>query len=348
MRINRHNYEEFFILYLDNELNASDRKMVEEFVSQHPDLREELELLSQFRLQPDPELVFPDKTQLLKAGDISTEDMLLYLDGELKAEEAFRTRQIIESSQSLQKEFNLYERTRLEAPHIPCPNRELLYKKEERAVMFHLSWRRIAAGVIVLLLAGSLVLLLNDRRADTDAPEIATTDLTQPAPEEKTPVVADPVAPREHPVPALADNGNTEKALAKEAENNRSAGSPDPVIAAQAKIEEKTSVPSNNLPVMEENRPAIAFTEPVKRNDPEYDFSNTRVTSTSPHPSNIQTVAYTPTDIETDDQEPADGKNNKLRGLFRKVTRTFEKRTNIETTDEDGRLLVAGLAFKLK
>jgi len=40
-------------------------------------------------------------------------------------------------------------------------------------------------------------------------------------------------------------------------------------------------------------------------------------------------------------------KKGKLRGFFRKVTRTFEKRTNIDPADDD-KLLVGGLAFKLK
>ena len=51
------------------------------------------------------------------------------------------------------------------------------------------------------------------------------------------------------------------------------------------------------------------------------------------------------TEIETDGN---DGKKNKLRGFFRKVTRTFEKRTNIDPTDQDNRLLVGSLAIKLK
>jgi len=47
--------------------------------------------------------------------------------------------------------------------------------------------------------------------------------------------------------------------------------------------------------------------------------------------------------VDTDES----GKKNKFRGLFRKVTRTFEKRTNIKATDDEDRLLVAGLAIKL-
>ncbi|MEI9806665.1 MAG: hypothetical protein WDO16_01605 [Bacteroidota bacterium] len=48
----------------------------------------------------------------------------------------------------------------------------------------------------------------------------------------------------------------------------------------------------------------------------------------------------------TDTDQP-DGKKNKLRGFFRKITRTFEKRTNIKATDDEDRLLIAGLAIRL-
>ena len=64
--ITRDNYEEFFLLYTDNELSAAERHEVERFVADHPDLREEWEALLQCRLSPDTHLAFPDRESLLK------------------------------------------------------------------------------------------------------------------------------------------------------------------------------------------------------------------------------------------------------------------------------------------
>ncbi|MEK7226941.1 MAG: hypothetical protein AAB221_14820, partial [Bacteroidota bacterium] len=66
MSITRHNYEEYFILYMDNELSSDDRRMVEVFVQQHPDLKEELDILLQYKLEPDTSVVFNGKEELMK------------------------------------------------------------------------------------------------------------------------------------------------------------------------------------------------------------------------------------------------------------------------------------------
>ena len=46
INIDRNNYEEYFLMYVDNELTPVQRLAVEEFISNHPDLKEELEILS--------------------------------------------------------------------------------------------------------------------------------------------------------------------------------------------------------------------------------------------------------------------------------------------------------------
>jgi hypothetical protein len=66
MHINRHTYEEFFLLYADNELDPTEKISVEEFVQQNPDLAEEFNLILETVIQPDESIFFENKELLLK------------------------------------------------------------------------------------------------------------------------------------------------------------------------------------------------------------------------------------------------------------------------------------------
>ena len=61
MNINRNNYEEYFLLYADNELSADEKNMVEMFVQQNPDLEEEFIMLQQSVVKPDNTIALNDK-----------------------------------------------------------------------------------------------------------------------------------------------------------------------------------------------------------------------------------------------------------------------------------------------
>jgi len=69
--ITRDNYEEFFLLYVDNELSVTDRRLVEAFVGDNPDLKEEWESLLQCRIQSDTAEgpVFAGKEGLMKFAE---------------------------------------------------------------------------------------------------------------------------------------------------------------------------------------------------------------------------------------------------------------------------------------
>src|ERR1700741_3808254 len=110
--INRHNYEEFFLMYVDNELTAQQRAEVEVLVQQNPDLRSEFEMLQQTKLMADEEIMFAHKTDLLKIKesigiDNYQEYFLLYIDNELNetGKEAVET--FVLQHPQLQEEFTL-------------------------------------------------------------------------------------------------------------------------------------------------------------------------------------------------------------------------------------------------
>jgi hypothetical protein len=66
MQINRQSYEEYFLLYADGELNESEKKAVEEFIDQNPDLAGELSIIQETVFKPDGTIVFENKELLFK------------------------------------------------------------------------------------------------------------------------------------------------------------------------------------------------------------------------------------------------------------------------------------------
>jgi len=65
-RIDDSSYEDYFLSYIDGELNERDVVAVAAFARQHPSKRLELEQLRQTISRPDPAITFPDKESLYK------------------------------------------------------------------------------------------------------------------------------------------------------------------------------------------------------------------------------------------------------------------------------------------
>jgi len=158
MMINRHNYEEFFLLYADDELNSQQRTAVELFVQQNPDMAAELDMLLQMKLQPDEHIVFPDKSSLFKTADVEIninnyeEFFLLYVDRELDKTARGKVEKFVLQHPQVQDEFTLLKQTILQPEAITFGDKSSLYKKEEKRLPY-IGFVRMAVAAAVIGIA---------------------------------------------------------------------------------------------------------------------------------------------------------------------------------------------------
>ena len=69
MKINTANYEEYFLLYIDNELSTEQKTAVENFIEANPNYQKEFELLKQAVLSPE-NIEFEDKVLLYRLEEM--------------------------------------------------------------------------------------------------------------------------------------------------------------------------------------------------------------------------------------------------------------------------------------
>ena len=376
MNINRYNYEEFFLLYVDNELTKAERQQVETFVHDNPDLEEELIMLKQSKLRPDAAITFAGKEALMKPEDAGfinetnyEEFFLLYVDGELSAAERREIEAFAATKPQFQQELNLLLQTKIEPEHeVVFPDKSLLYRTEEkkRPVIF-IGWQRVAAVAAVILVALGIFWLSNTGTKQPDTIAVVDQKQTKQQPQNNS----------------ANNNQQTTDATANHSQpqqpNNQVANVNDPADQTQIALQEKTKDKANK----QANSNSQKYDEPVK-NDIAYEPNKVNtVTEPAEQPgktvavvdvaqverntgSNVstaletanmntgvkaigqplQTVAY----IEEDDKvyfANTTVDRSKLRGLFRKVTRVFEKTTNLPAVEEKG-IPVGNLQIELK
>lgn len=151
MQISRHNYEEFFLLYVDNELSAAERKALDVFVQENPDLQIELALLQETVVKAD-DVVLDKKNWLYIEEDITAlqENLLLYADGELKTPDKKTVETLIATDKAALVEWNILRNTKLHPDmDIVFADKQSLYRKEPGRVVPVKWWRAAAAAVLL-------------------------------------------------------------------------------------------------------------------------------------------------------------------------------------------------------
>lgn len=373
MTINRHNYEEFFILYLDNELSIGERRQVELFVQQHPDLGEELQMLQQTRLDVDASIVFEGKESLMQLPSLELinshnyeEWLVQYVDNELNNEQNASVEIYAASNPAAGASLDILLQTKLQPDNsITFFNKESLYRREEpvRRIVPAMWWR-IAAAVLLLiaLTVGGFTFFKN--KGTTPGKGLATNKESQkntaPASvEEKKEPVKDQLAVTN---PNSDQSTEVQSSIQKEEQINSQKNN-EPILVKR--IERSTNPVrksvEDEVPVIayvDNNRMGNDLPEPTYNpnmkgapNSPEIaDMNKSGLTNSLENISHPLVTSASLTSLKnTENPEEGNEPENKtkFRGLLRKITRTFEKTTNIKATDEDDRLLVAGLAIRL-
>ncbi|MDB5253089.1 MAG: hypothetical protein JWP27_2258 [Flaviaesturariibacter sp.] len=344
LHISRANYEEFFLLYIDDELAAEERAAVDAFCALHPDLAEELDMLRDTTLDV-PSLSFGNTDALLSSAmslNVVDENLLLYIDNELDSD----ARKVVELELAANASFRAQHVSLLQTKLDPSdtvvfPGKSSLYRREEdrRRPLF---WLRIAAAVVIAAGVGSILAPAGEQVA---APP--TVALTKPA--ASTPGVS---------IPSSQPSTTVTMPEPAAAEDRLSAGS----SMAALGMARPATAPSSNRMQLPVTRPdeGIAINNAATTTDVPTDalaarldnaVSATTTLSPSQQILNSDPVTSSPTAAlnmqNTADSRADNGKQGSVRGLLRKATRFIERRTGIKSTDDDDRLLVGAVAIPL-
>jgi anti-sigma factor RsiW len=354
------NYEEFFILYMDNELSPEQVEMVEQFVKANPDLGAELEMLMSTKL-PSESYILTDKESLLsdkmKLGS-AEEELLLYIDGELKPQQAVAFEAAMAGNKDLGALHQLLLKTKLDAAEvIQHPNKASLYRRTERRIFPFQPWMRIAAAVVVIAALG-IVYRMQDSTAPV-GPAVAVIEnkggsnskVQQPAGNPSQtgfPSVVNKEATIQNDIPE-----NNDAQLAANTPGNKSLHKKSAVVKTLQVVNQPKDPseqiaftdPSNESPVQRGNTIALDASNIGMASAPKEIINNSLVTSSIAQRNTI--VNATPK--ISPDPEPADevAKKGSIKGFLRKATRLVERTTGITATNEDGELLIGAVAVKL-
>lgn len=347
--INPGNYEEFFILYIDNELSEVQKEMVDQFLVSHPHLQEEFQSLLNTKL-PLENFSF-NKEELMAENmmlDAVDEELLLYIDQELTAER----RKIIELELASNVDYKLQHavllRTKLDdTDTITYPNKKELYRRTERVVAFKV-WMRIAAAIIVVAAAGVLY-WTNDKTNGSGGTRTEVVKTITPAQQINDVLTSENIPKTEHQITnqktneqiVIIKSNDKKPALVRrnnEVANNKNNKIQEQQVPLQGVIPNKniTYSPIEKKMIISNNETLITSPDPVNKS---------LVTSILPERKTIIEVT-SPADGPRQG-DVADSKKGSFKSLLRKATRMLEKTTGIDATNDENELLIGAFTVKL-
>ena len=360
MNIDRHNYEECFILYWDNELTIAQKQAVENFVKENADLQEEFKLLGETRFTPDSNIQFEEKEFLLNNSFINItnyEDQLLnYIDDEVTDDQRKEVEKFAGQYPAVQRELALLQKTKLQPEaEVVFPDKSILYRREEKTRVISMTWFRVAVAAAIILIAGfATIKLVTDNKND----KIGLAKGNETKDQLKNKQIDQPLSPlndqpkkekeesltnaNENPKEKTTDKNDTKKPL-------------DETVVPKTLIAQRGN--KNNLPEERKNvnrQPDNMNTAgdgilaeaavPMKKDTRTVQTNQSEAINADFHNQDVTPKADLTLYIPEADEKEKGG----IKEFLRKTTRVFERRTRIQTTTDDNKLLVGAFAVSLK
>lgn len=355
MNINRNNYEEYFLLYADNELSKTEKKVVEIFVQENTDLKEEFLMIKLTVNNPDEDVKLSDKSFLLKNEPSFINEnnyetvFILYHDNELSLSQKEETEKFLAENPKYKTEFELTEKAKLAPDNlVTYPGKKNLYRKEKSGKIIPLFlWRSIAAAVFIGFGLWIAISYVNKTPQNNS---VANNNITvkKPAPAEeniipKEPVKQEPeiasVSPDVKPKEVKKSRKETIRPLVKEQKANDIAVIKNDKLNNNLPVEKNIKDESSDLQTAVIDKP-VKIQEPVIENNQTPISNNVaqhidKMEPTSQNTMKVQTASYV-ADAGNNNQNyvfydvSADEfRKSKVGGFLKKMKRVVERNNPI-------------------
>lgn len=209
--INEFNWEHFFVLYCENQLEAQEKLVVEAFVAQNEILKREFELYNKVKLEADAAIVFAEKEatkhQLIGVGSINESNWEQYIistvENQLDTVSQNDVFAFLHANEALQKEYDNYAKSKLK-PNTKdvFPNKSKLKKGAMVVVYGDYRNQVFAAAAAILALFGIFWFM---QTVEFKQQQMASTTPTQPSAPKKQ------IKPGDYKLVPLINSGSQPK-----------------------------------------------------------------------------------------------------------------------------------------
>lgn len=343
LHITRENYEEYFILYIDNELNTDECQAVEDFAAQYADVAKEFDVLLKTKLVKDETIFFQHKEELLRTEGVTINEsnyeeyFLLYVDDELSKAKREETELFVLQHPHLQAMFTVIKQTVLPLETITFENKNELLRVEEKRRFLLRPWVMAVAA----LFAGITITGWWFMQPDTNSNKVPKVAVTQKHLDSNH-VAQQPVQ--------LVDSSSKYYAVTPSTVNKNKAGSNEPVATVK---EENKAVASSTIKekakstITKNRQPQVAD---IKNDDDIAQQSTVPENITlkeDPNPFRIEQKTKGNKDVAVNNDKPhvndetTDDEPNVTSSTYKPYTVGY-KEINTQQDEEDKSLYVGG------